>query len=98
RCSRKPARRPPTRRARTRPPAGTWASSTASKSLKRLKCFDPSGPPGPEGVFPERLPRVRVWDAPTRLFHWTLAAAFAGEWLTRDARYIDLHEFLGYAI
>jgi cytochrome b len=63
-----------------------------------LKCFDPSGPPGPEGVFPERLPRVRVWDAPTRLFHWTLAAAFAGEWLTRDARYIDLHEFLGYAI
>lgn len=44
------------------------------------------------------MQRVRVWDAPTRLFHWTLAAAFAGEWLTRDARYIDLHEFLGYAI
>ena len=32
------------------------------------------------------------------MFHWTLAAAFAGEWWTRDARYIDLHEFLGYAI
>jgi cytochrome b len=41
---------------------------------------------------------VRVWDLPTRLFHWTLALAFAGEWLTRDARYLHVHEFVGYAI
>lgn len=41
---------------------------------------------------------ARVWDVPTRLFHWSLAAAFAGEWLTRDARYLDLHTLLGYAI
>jgi cytochrome b len=41
---------------------------------------------------------VRVWDVPTRVFHWALAAAFAGEWLTRDARDLDVHEFLGYAI
>jgi cytochrome b len=27
-----------------------------------------------------------------------LAAAFAGEWLTRDARYLDLHVYLGYLI
>jgi len=42
--------------------------------------------------------RVRVWDAPTRVFHWTLAASFAGDWLTRDARYLDVHEFFGYVI
>jgi len=41
---------------------------------------------------------VRVWDLPTRLFHWALALAFAGEWLTRDASRLDVHEFLGYAI
>jgi len=42
--------------------------------------------------------RVRVWDAPTRIFHWLLAACFAGDWLTRDARYLDVHEFFGYVI
>ncbi|HZZ94839.1 MAG TPA: cytochrome b/b6 domain-containing protein [Usitatibacter sp.] len=41
---------------------------------------------------------VRVWDLPTRLFHWALALAFAGDWLTRDASRLDFHEFLGYAI
>lgn len=41
---------------------------------------------------------VRVWDVPTRVFHWALALAFAGEWLTRDAPQLQLHEFLGYAI
>ncbi len=45
------------------------------------------------------VPRhARVWDAPTRTFHWALAAAFAGDWFTRDARYLDIHEFFGYAI
>ena len=42
--------------------------------------------------------RVRIWDAPTRVFHWTLAGSFALDWLTRDARYLDVHEFFGYVI
>lgn len=42
--------------------------------------------------------RVRVWDAPTRIFHWLLVASFAGAWLTRDARHLDVHEFFGYAM
>jgi len=41
---------------------------------------------------------VRVWDVPTRVFHWALALAFAGEWFTRDAPQLHLHEFFGYAI
>lgn len=28
--------------------------------------------------------KVRVWDLPTRLFHWLLAAAVAGAWFTGD--------------
>jgi cytochrome b len=40
---------------------------------------------------------ARVWDLPTRVFHWALVAAIAGAWLTRDARDLILHEFFGYA-
>ena len=43
--------------------------------------------------------RVIVWDLPTRIFHWLLAAAFLVEWLTQDdARYLDFHVFCGYLI
>jgi len=41
---------------------------------------------------------VRVWDAPTRVFHWALAGAVFSAWLTRKAQYLDLHVFCGYAI
>ncbi|HZP85385.1 MAG TPA: cytochrome b/b6 domain-containing protein [Burkholderiales bacterium] len=44
------------------------------------------------------MTHTRVWDAPTRVFHWSLVACFTGEWLTRDARYLDLHVFLGYTM
>ncbi len=41
--------------------------------------------------------RILVWDLPTRLFHWLLAATFAGAWLTADSeRWIDVHTTLGY--
>jgi len=41
--------------------------------------------------------RILVWDLPTRLFHWMLAASFAGAWLTADSeRWIGVHVTLGY--
>jgi cytochrome b len=41
--------------------------------------------------------RILVWDLPTRLFHWLLAASFAGAWLTADSeRWIVAHATLGY--
>lgn len=44
-------------------------------------------------------PRVRVWDLPTRVFHWSLALSFAGAWVTRESeRLRDLHAMLGYTI
>lgn len=43
------------------------------------------------------LQRVLVWDLPTRVFHWTLAASFAGAYLTAESeRYRDIHVALGY--
>ncbi|MGB0723287.1 MAG: cytochrome b/b6 domain-containing protein [Gammaproteobacteria bacterium] len=38
-----------------------------------------------------------VWTLPTRVFHWTLAGAFAIAWLTEDD-FISLHEAAGYTI
>ncbi len=41
--------------------------------------------------------RVKVWDLPTRLFHWLLAGSFAVAWVTHEHdRYLDIHVFAGY--
>lgn len=43
--------------------------------------------------------RIFVWDLPVRLFHWLLAASFAGAFLTADSeRYRDVHVVLGYTV
>jgi cytochrome b len=40
---------------------------------------------------------ILVWDAPTRLFHWLLAASFAGAMLSGEAEgWRQLHLLLGY--
>jgi len=41
--------------------------------------------------------RILVWDIPTRIFHWLLAASFAGAFLTAESEmYRDVHVALGY--
>lgn len=43
--------------------------------------------------------RVLVWDLPTRVFHWLLAASFAGAFLTAESeRMRDIHVMLGYTM
>lgn len=43
--------------------------------------------------------RILVWDLPTRIFHWLLAASFAGAWLTAETeRFRDIHVALGYTM
>ena len=38
-----------------------------------------------------------IWDLPTRLFHWTLAASFAADWLTSENdTLLSVHVFFGY--
>ena len=41
----------------------------------------------------------RIWDLPTRVFHWLLVSAFILAWLTQgEDRYLDIHVFAGYLI
>jgi len=41
--------------------------------------------------------RILVWDLPLRIFHWVLAASFAGAFLTAESeRLRDVHVLFGY--
>src|SRR3989304_9083958 len=43
--------------------------------------------------------RILVWDLPTRVFHWLLAASFLGAfWTAASERYRDIHVVLGYTV
>lgn len=41
--------------------------------------------------------KILIWDIPTRLFHWLLAASIGGAFLTAESeRLRDVHVMLGY--
>ncbi|GLV22940.1 MULTISPECIES: cytochrome b/b6 domain-containing protein [Sphingomonadales] len=42
--------------------------------------------------------RLRIWDLPTRLFHWTLVPLLAFAWWTAEERMLDWHRLAGYSI
>jgi cytochrome b len=42
--------------------------------------------------------RVRIWDLPTRLFHWLIVALFGFSWWTAANDHIDWHKLSGYGI
>jgi cytochrome b len=44
----------------------------------------PSAPPGPAR-------RVRVWDLPTRVFHWLAVLLVALAWVSQHMNWMDLH-------
>ena len=44
------------------------------------------------------LARVRIWDAPVRLFHWSLAVLFGFSWWSAEEGRLDWHRLSGYAI
>jgi cytochrome b len=42
---------------------------------------------------------VRVWDLPTRLFHWSLAASFLVAFVTSESeKWRDIHVVAGYSL
>lgn len=48
---------------------------------------------------PKTTRRILVWDVPTRVFHWSLAATFAGAWiLSESERWRNWHVGFGYAV
>ncbi len=43
------------------------------------------------------MTKVRIWDLPTRVFHWSFATSCIVAWITGDdARYTDIHLYVGY--
>jgi cytochrome b len=42
--------------------------------------------------------KQRVWDLPTRLFHWLLVVLVALSWWTAETDRQDLHLYLGYGV
>jgi cytochrome b len=42
--------------------------------------------------------KQRVWDLPTRLFHWTLVVLVALSWWSAENDKQDLHLYLGYGV
>jgi len=46
---------------------------------------------------PAALAEQKIWDLPTRVFHWMLVLCFAGAWLTAESERTQLlHLTLGY--
>ena len=44
-------------------------------------------------------PKIRIWDAPTRVFHWLTVLSFSGAYLTAESeRWRLIHITLGYTL
>ncbi len=42
--------------------------------------------------------KIRVWDLPTRIFHWLLVSSYAGAFVfSRDESFLEYHKIAGYA-
>ncbi|MBN8927218.1 MAG: hydrogenase [Rhodospirillales bacterium 69-11] len=41
---------------------------------------------------------MRVWDAPTRLFHWLIVVLLGTSWATVEYGYMEWHKLSGYTI
>ncbi|MEJ0018360.1 MAG: cytochrome b/b6 domain-containing protein [Acetobacteraceae bacterium] len=46
----------------------------------------------------ERTLPMRVWDAPTRLFHWVLVILLGVSWLSVSRGWMELHFLSGYSM
>ena len=44
------------------------------------------------------LQSVRVWDLPTRVFHWSIVLLLAGSWITERQSWMELHFLCGYTL
>jgi cytochrome b len=42
--------------------------------------------------------RIRVWDAPTRLFHWSIVILIFVSWLSADRGYMRVHLWSGLSL
>ncbi len=49
---------------------------------------------------PPKVSRVKIWDLPVRLFHWSLVLSFVGAYASNwlGVNYFDYHAWFGYAV
>ena len=47
---------------------------------------------------PEGLVKVRVWDVPTRVFHWSIVLLLVTSWTTQELNWMQLHFLAGYSM
>ena len=52
----------------------------------------------PKMTPPPQTTKVRIWDLPTRLFHWLLVLLIAFSWVTQWRGWMELHYLSGEAI
>lgn len=44
------------------------------------------------------MARVRIWDVPTRLVHWLMAALIPTSWWTAESGNLEFHRYSGYLL
>jgi cytochrome b len=44
------------------------------------------------------MQRIKIWDLPVRLFHWSIVVLIAAAWVTQEFNLMDWHVWCGYAI
>lgn len=44
------------------------------------------------------MKKIKIWDSPTRLFHWALVINLVAAWYTIENRMIELHEIAGHTL
>jgi len=49
-------------------------------------------------IVTDPVPHVRVWDLPTRLFHWSIVALVFVSWLSADQGLMTIHLWSGSAL
>jgi cytochrome b len=68
-----------------------WRGTTGASSRRYHKRFEVA-------AVSQRLRQIRVWDAPTRLFHWALVVLLGLSWLAESRGWMELHFLSGYSV
>jgi cytochrome b len=45
-----------------------------------------------------RVPRIRIWDAPTRIIHWAFVLLIGFSWWTAENDALEWHRYSGYTL
>ncbi len=59
---------------------------------------DAAGRESPSTPVPPQAAPVRVWDGPTRLSHWAIAALFGFSWWSARSGHLDYHRWSGLTL